>query len=142
MKKFLAFGLVLLLMVASCHALGPVLSALDRVVNDSGQALKIIETTYNVYQADHPLPPAERATFDRLLANAYQQLRTGTRALQDAHDVDQGKYDAAFEDFKIAYAALHDFLKQHGVSPIGDGLVGAGVGADFTPPAAIGYRVR
>lgn len=142
MKKFLTLVLSLALVVCSCHALGPVLSVLDRVVNDSGQALKIIETTYNVYQAQHPVTPEERAVFDRLLAQAYQTLRTGSRALADAHDVDQGKYDAAFEDFKIAYAALHGYLKEHGISPVGAGLVGAGRGGeDFTPPEVIGYRV-
>lgn len=143
MNKFLSLLFFLLLSLTSCHALGPILSAVDGAVHDSGQALAIIETTYNVYQASHPVSPEEHLVFERLLASAEATLRAGTRAVQDLQDVNQGKFDAAFADFRVAYAALHDYLKQHGVSPIGAGLVGAGTpgGDDFPPPAVIGLRV-
>lgn len=138
--SLLACGLCLM----GCAALGPVLSVIDHAVSDSEQVLKVIETTYNVYQTQHPVSPEEHAEFEKLLANAYAYLNTGTRALADAHDVDQGKYDAAYADFKTAYAALSDYLKAHHVSPIGTGIIGASQngGADFPTPEVIGLRVK
>lgn len=142
MNKFLSLLFFLLCSLPSCHALGPILSAMDGAIHDSGQALSIIESTYEIYQIQHPLSPEDRVVFERLLATARAELRLGTRALQDVKDVDQGKLDAAFADFRTAYSALHDYLKKQGISPIGAGLVGAGTagGDDFPPPAVIGLR--
>lgn len=136
---------LLCLCLGGCAALGQALSVLDHAANDSEQVLKIIETTYNVYQTQHPVSAADNAEFERLLASAYATLNAGSRALGVAHDVDQSKYDAAYADFKRAYADLTAYLKAHQVSPVAAGVPGAIAasqsGEDFPTPQIIGLRV-
>lgn len=144
MKKFLALlSLSLLVMVGGCAALGPALSVLDHVANDSESVLKIIETTYNVYETQHPVSPEDNLAFQKILASAYADLNAGTRALSTAHEVDQGQYDAAYADFKKDFADLEAFLKAHHISPIGTGIIGDSQngGQDFPAPAVIGFRI-
>lgn len=150
-RMYHALGLTVLVCalgfgISACAALGTALSVLDHAASDSEQVLKIIETTYNVYQTQHPSSAADNAEFQKLLANAYAYLNTGTRALADAHDVDQGKYDAAYADFKTAFADLTTYLKAHGITPAsvgGPAIVGASQngGQDFPTPEVIGLRV-
>lgn len=144
MKKLLPL-LLLAVSLFSCHALGPALSALDALTNDSQQVLKIVETTFNVYESQHPVEPADRKTFQDLLANAYFALNTASRTLRGADKLNQGEYDAAVADFKKSYEDLTRFLKNKQVSPGSSGLVGASAtanGGEFPVPALIGYRVE
>jgi hypothetical protein len=146
MKKLLPLFLCLMLTlsVTACAGLGAVLRAVDTAVNDSGQALDIIQTTFNVYQSTHEVSPEQRAYFQKLIANAYLTLRTGSQAVAPLKDIDQKEYDAAFKDFKAAYVALRDYLVAEGITPAGVGLVGASqAGGDpFPAPAVIGLRVQ
>lgn len=135
---FLVFGL------SGCAALPSILNAIDHAVTDSDEALKIIETTYNVYQASHPVSPEERGAFEKLMATAYGTLRAGSKLEHDVQSADQGNYDAAFADFKTAFLAIKDYMKAHGISPIGEGLVGVSQ-ADvdgFPTPAVIGLKLK
>ena len=142
MNKFLHLIFVLFFTVG-CAALGPALSKIDTALTDTDQVLKIVETAFDAYQTLHPVSPQDRAEYDRLLATAYQDLNTGERAVADAKQLNQGQYDQAFADFKTAYANLAAYLKAHGVTPVGAGLVGAGTpgGADFPTPRVIGLRL-
>lgn len=144
MNQFLALLLSFLLVLPGCAALASALPFINTALSDSALVLHGIETTFDAYQTGHPLTPADRIEYDRLLATAYQSLSLGARAVADLKEVDQGKYDTAFQDFKIAYAALTAFLKQKGITPLGSGLVGAGTagGEDFPTPRVIGLRVQ
>lgn len=142
MKKLLSLLLVVV-SLTSCHLLGPALSVVDSLVNDSAQVLKIVETTFNVYEADHAVSPEDRKTFQSLLSNAYLALNTATRALRGKDHLDQGEYDAAVADFTQAYANLKRFMGVKRVTPAGVGLVGSSLTADgFPEPALIGYHVQ
>lgn len=146
MTKFYArlASLVLALGLIGCAALPSILNAIDHAVTDSAQALTIIETTYNVYQASHPVSAEDRATFEKLMATAYGALRAGSTATHDAQSADQGNYDAAFADFKTAFLAIKDYMKAHGISPIGEGMVGASQADSdgFPVPAVIGLKIK
>lgn len=135
---FLAVGL------ACCAAFPSILNAIDHAVTDSDQALQLIETTFNVYQTEHAVSPADRAAFEKLLASAYGTLKTGAQIEHDAKDVSQGNFDQAFADFKVAFAALKDYMLAHQISPIGEGLIGAGqADADgFPTPRVIGLKIQ
>jgi hypothetical protein len=146
MNKFYALLFILFgaFVLPNCAALPSILNTVDHAVTDSDVALQIIETAFNVYQADHPVSPADRATFEKLMATAYGTLKTGAQLEHDAKDVSQGNFDQAFADFKVAFAAIKDFMKQKGISPIGEGLVGASQ-ADtdgFPVPLVIGLRLQ
>lgn len=144
MKKLIALLASLALTLAACAALPSLLNAIDHAVTDSNQALEIIETTFNVYQTEHAVTPAERADFEKLLATAYATLKAGSAAEHDAKDVSQGNYDQAFADFKVAFAAIKDYMKAHQISPIGEGMIGArqADGDGFPTPAVIGLRIQ
>ncbi len=146
MNKFYALlaSLFLCLSIAGCAALPAILSTIDHAVTDSDQALQIIETTFNVYQTEHAVSPADRAAFEKLMANAYATLKTGAAIEHDVKSVSQGDYDQAFADFKTAFLAIKDYMKAHQISPIGEGLIGARqADADgFPTPAVIGLRIQ
>lgn len=144
MKKLILLLVAGLLTLAGCAALPSILNAIDHAVTDSNQALQIIETTFNVYQTEHTVTPAERADFEKLMANAYATLKAGSAAEHDAKDVSQGSYDQAFSDFKVAFSAIKDYMKAHQVSPIGEGLIGTSQadGDGFPTPAVIGLRIQ
>lgn len=146
MNKFYALlaKLFLCLSIAACAALPAILNTIDHAVTDSDQALQLIETTFNVYQTEHAVSPADRAAFEKLMANAYATLKTGATVIHDAQSADQGNYDAAFADFKVAFLAIKDYMKAHQVSPIGEGMIGASqADADgFPTPAVIGLKIK
>lgn len=146
MNKFYALLASLLIAVGlvACAALPAILNAVDHAVTDSDQALKIVETTYNVYQTEHPVTPEERAAFEKLLATAYGTLKAGAAAVHDGKAIEQGNYDSAFADFRSAFLAIKDYMKAHAISPIGEGLVGTSQadGDGFPVPAVIGLRVK
>lgn len=146
MNKFYALIAVLLLAsgIAACAALPAILNTIDHAVTDSDQALQLIETTFNVYQTEHAVSPADRAAFEKLMATAYGTLKAGAKLEHDAKDVSQGNYDQAFADFKVAFSALKDYMKAHQISPIGEGMIGASqADADgFPTPAVIGLRIQ
>lgn len=138
---FLIFGSHSL---CGCAALPSILNTIDHAVTDSDEALQIIETAFNVYQIDHPVSPADRATFEKLMANAYGTLKAGAIAEHDVSSVSQGNFDQAFADFKVAFAAIKDFMKARQISPIGQGLVGVSQ-ADvdgFPVPLVIGLKIQ
>jgi hypothetical protein len=138
---FLIFGA---LGLAGCAALPSILTTIDHAVTDADQALQLIETTFDVFQTEHPVSPADRATFEKLLATAYGTLKAGAALEHDAKSVSQGNYDQAFADFKVAFQAIKDYMKAHQISPIGEGMIGASQ-ADvdgFPVPAVIGLRVQ
>jgi hypothetical protein len=143
MNKFLAL-LFALLILPACAALTSALPQINAAISDTTLVLNGIETAVDAYQTAHPLSPADRIEYDQLLAQAYQALSTGTRAVSDLKAVDQGQYDAAFRDFAGAYETLTAFLKLKGVSPLGAGLVGIGVagGGSFPVPRVLGLRVQ
>jgi hypothetical protein len=130
--------------LVACSALASALPFVDSALSETSQVLAFIDTAFDAYQSSHPVTPAERLEYDRLRGACYQALNTGTRAVADLHQIDQGQYDAAFKDFKTAYDALHVYLKAHGISPVGSGLVGAGTkGADdFPEPRVIGLKIQ
>lgn len=144
MNKFYALLANLLFGLAACAALPAILNTIDHAVTDSDQALQLIETTFNVYQTEHAVSPADRAAFEKLMAAAYGTLKDGAAIEHDVKDVSQGNYDQAFADFKVAFAALKDYMKAHQMSPIGEGLIGARqADADgFPTPAVIGLRIQ
>lgn len=143
MKKLLALLMVsaMLLTSAGCSQFGAVLHAVDSAVNDSNQALQFVQTTFNLYASTHKVTPEQEQSFGRLMANALSTLRTGTKAVQVGKDLDQKQYDSAFADFKIAYAALKDYLKAEGITPSSVGLAG-GANDSFPDPAVIGLRIQ
>ncbi len=142
MKPLLALCL-LVLTLTGCAALASAIPVIDAAVTDSGLVLNGIETVFDEYQVAHPVSPEVRSTYDRLLASANQALLLGARTVSDLKQVDQGKYDAAFADFTIAYAALADFLHKQGITPGSAGLVGAGPNSDSFPmPRVIGLRIQ
>ena len=146
MNKFYALlaRIFFVLGLAGCAALPAILNTIDHAVTDSDQALALIETTFNVYQTEHPVTPADRAAFEKLMATAYNTLKTGAKVVHDAQSADQGNYDAAFADFKVAFAAIKDYMKAHQISPIGEGMIGASqADADgFPTPAVIGLKLK
>ena len=140
----LLFILIGALALPNCAALPSILSTIDHAVTDSDQALQIIETVFNLYQTDHTVSPADRASFEKLMATAYGTLKAGAIAEHDVQNVSQGNYDQAFADFKVAFAAIKDFLKARQISPVGQGLVGASQ-ADtdgFPVPLVIGLKIQ
>ena len=150
MKKLWTLLSVLVLVLAiptvtACGAaLATALSTASTIIQDASQALSIIDVAFDAYQSQHPVSAEDRVKFQALLATAYQDLNIGTRAVSDGKEVSQGQFDDAFKDFKVAYAALHDFLKAHGVTPVGAGLVGVGVagGTDFQEPKIFSAKVQ
>jgi len=142
MNKFLAL-LFSLLALSGCAALASALPVINSALTDTTLVLKGIETTFDAYQLAHTVSPTDRAEYARLIATAYKALAVGERAVGDAKQVSQGQYELAFQDFKVAYSALTTFLKEHGVTPVGAGLVGAGTagGDDFPTPRIIGLHV-
>ncbi len=144
-RLFLAIATLLILSAApACAGLAPVLAAVTTAIQDSEQALSLIDLAFNAYQAQHPVSAEDRLKYQALLANAYQALNVGTRAVSDAGKIKQGDLDLAFRDFKTAYQALHGFLIARGITPVGSGLVGVGVagGADFQEPKIFSARVE
>lgn len=137
-------GVLASVSVTGCAALPGILHTIDSAITDSDQALKIVETTFNLYEGDHPVSPAVKATFEKLLAEAYAKLKLGAQAVHDGQDMSQGKYDTAFADFKTAFLSLTSYLKSEGITPIGAGLIGVGPngGQDFPEPAVIGLRIK
>lgn len=135
---------VTLCAVPACAALAPVLAAVTTAIQDSEQALSIIDLAFNAYQTQHPVSADDRVKYQALIAAAYQTLNTGTRAVNDAGKINQGDLDLAFKDFKSAYKALHGFLIDRGITPVGAGMVGVGVagGADFQEPKIFSARVE
>jgi hypothetical protein len=143
LRSLLLVCVLLTLPLSACAGLGAALHAVDSAVNDSSQALNVIQTTFNVYQASHPVSPEQRALFDKLLMSALLTLRTGSAAVAPLHDLDQKQYDAAFKDFRVAYAALRNYLVVQGITPGSVGLVGAGrTSDDFPEPAVLGLHVQ
>ena len=123
MHKRLA--LLLALLLVGCAGFASALTFINTALSDAQEALALIDTAYNAYQETHTVSPADRAEFDKLYSNAMQDLNTGTRLVADAKQIDQGQFDAAFKDFKTDYVALTDYLKAHGITPIGSALPGA-----------------
>lgn len=150
MKKIWLVTCALVLMfaipsVAACGAaLAAVINTATTVIQDASQSLSLIDVAIEAYQTQHPVSAEERVKYEALLANAYQALNTGTRAVSDTKQVSQGQFDDAFKDFKVAYVALHDYLKAKGVTPVGAGFVGVGVagGADFQEPKIFTAKVE
>lgn len=130
--------------LCSCAAIASALPLINSALTDSTLVLRGIETTFEAYQATHAVAPADRAEYELLLANAYKDLQLGERAITDASQLNQGQYDQAFGDFKQAFLALTDFLKQKGITPASSGLVGVGEsGSDsFPTPRVIGLRIQ
>lgn len=142
--SFFLISLAALVAVPGCAGLAPVLAAVTTAIQDSEQALSLIDLAFNAYQTQHPVNAEDRVKYQALLAAAYQTLNTGTRAVSDAGKINQGDLDLAFRDFKSAYKALHDFLIARGITPVGSGLVGVGIagGADFQEPKIFSARVE
>lgn len=139
----LIFGLLTCFSLLGCAALASALPVIESALTDTQLVLKGIETTFDAYQAVHPVAPEVRAHYAQLLASAYQDLTLGERAVADGKAVSQGDYDQAMKDFEASFKALTAYLKSQGITPIGSGLVGVGTagGDDFPTPRAIGLRV-
>jgi|HubBroStandDraft_2_1064218.scaffolds.fasta_scaffold253998_2 hypothetical protein len=143
LHRLAAFCLCVLLLTG-CAGLASALPTIQSALTDSSLVLSDIESVFEGYQATHPITPEVRAEYARLVATANQALLYGGRAVSDLGQVDQGKYDAAFADFRAAYAALTDFLTKQGVTPAGAGLVGSGAPSApaFPVPRVIGLRIQ
>ncbi len=149
MNKFLAllFSLFALTCTTSCAPLMSALPTISTAITDTGLVLQGIQTSVDVFQTIHPLPPAELAQYEQLLSTAYQSLTIAERAVSDLKQIDQAQYDQAFADFKVAFEALAAFLKAKGITPAAP-PAGAFAARTAAPPAAfptprvIGLRVQ
>lgn len=118
-----------------------VLAKVANVISDAGQILTLAELAYQQYARVASPPPEQQATFQNLLAASWRALNVASTAVRGSERLTQGEYDRAFQEFKTAYAALHAFLVQNGVTGA-PGAVGAAPGAGTLPePAALTFRV-
>jgi len=124
----------------------PVLSNVAAVLDDAANILRAIDLTVRsfFFQGD----PDARTKYEKLMAGAYAGLGVATKAIAGLEDLDQAKYDEAFEEFKKAYAELAAYLKESGAlrsSKLRLGASGQSVAGDeieLPEPMALSYRVR
>jgi hypothetical protein len=121
------------------------LAQVANVVNDAGQVLQIAELAYQQYSRLANPPPEQQAQFQGLLSNAWRALNAANAGVRGSQSLSQHEYDAAFAEFRKAYAELHAFLVQQGITGAPSpepGKVGAAGMADLPEPAALTFRVE
>lgn len=117
MIKRLLVTLLALTLLSGCAALVSTLANVQTAITDTEEVLSVIEASYGAFEAVHPLPAADQAEFQTLMATCYKDLNAAQRTVTDLGQVDQGQYDQAFADFKLDFIALLAYLKAHNITP-------------------------
>lgn len=109
---------------------------------DAQAILNVIEVAERAFFVIAPNPDLEKQV-DQGIIDAQLALDAGIRILSGASDLSQDQVDAAFADFRKAYASLLELLKQVGIvtpTPEGHGLMTAR-GIRIPAPLALGKAV-
>lgn len=141
--RYLVAAIVLLLVPVSCASILPALPKIVSVLSDASAVLQIVDTAAQEFFRTHPdIPPETRARYVDLYSKTVSSLNGANHALRGVQDVDQEQYDAAFKEFRAAYADLSVFLKDEGIMT-GSGLKASPEGGeiDLPEPLALTYRV-
>lgn len=91
-----------------------VLSTITTLVQDAEVILETIDAAATVFFIAHPNPTLQ-AQYEADLAKCEAALTTASRAAQGVAALTQDQIDAAFVDFKAAYAALTSLLQSGGI---------------------------
>jgi len=113
----LAFLAVLPFCVASCAALSavvPILAEVATVATNAEAALDVVSQAADTWFISHP-DAARQAAIDRAIAECRLALVAATETAQGAKDLDERQADAAFDEFRKAYADLTKLLTDAGV---------------------------
>ncbi len=130
-RAFVLFACLALPTVTGCAAIS-LLPDVIAAVTDGTQLLDAIDIFINAYFVSHP-NPTEQAKCAAAMAKCRAALNTALRAAQAATALDQGQVDAAFADFKDAYASLLVLVQPYGVVPTHAGNFAASPGTLQVP---------
>ena len=139
--SFIALTLCSPLLSGCWQAAVPIASAIVSVVTDSFAVLNIVERGINTWFRHKPDPEAEAVATD-LLNKAAGALRVASAATRGAESLTQEEYDAAFLEFREAYAELHSFLKSEGILKGNKLGFGPGYEEEIPQPAALDFKVQ
>lgn len=126
LKTWRLLPLVLGMVVLSCTpgqlaAAGDVLDKTARIaaqvskyVADGSNALSLIQEAADLFFMAKPAPDVQAAVNDKIQASRLA-LSGAARATEGVQDLDTGKADAAFAEFRAAFADLEALAKQEGI---------------------------
>lgn len=99
-----------------CAAIMPVIPKIVSVVTDALVIMGIIDGAVQEYFRTHPNTPPEVIKKYRTVYNkAMNALNSAQHALEGVEDLDQDQYDAAFNEFKLAFIELKELLSKEGL---------------------------
>lgn len=144
MRPYL-LAFLLLFFVPACSlwaAAAPALPIIAAVLADASQTLEIIDATVREWQR-RTNPPAElMARYDRARRGAYAALSSATRTVRGVEDLDQEQYDAAFYEFRKAYAELERFMAESGAANGGALKASGGPPEPLPKPLALTTKIE
>lgn len=147
MKTWLArLGLVLscscvAVPTVGCAALLSSLPAISAVVTDAMSVLEVIDAGARDWFRSHPdLGQVQQAYLDAY-AKAVNALNAANHVLAGATHITQEQFDAAFAEFRQAFAELRNVLELNGILQ-GNTLMVGQTPVAIPEPAALTYQVR
>ncbi len=139
--RFLVPVALVLLLSVGCSSLLPAVIDVMRGVSDATQILGAIEAAERVWFASHPAADVQ-AKIDQAIAATHLALATAMRATQGVKDLTDDQWDAAFLDFRQAYAGLQVLLKEAGILHDGGKIAVARGGIEVVIPQPIAMARR
>lgn len=120
----------------------PVIAQIVSVIADANAVLDTIDVVaQDVFRRTNASEEV-RAKYQDVLLKAYTALNAAAKAVSGANELTQEEYDAAFAQFKLAYAELKSLIQSFGiVTP--DGLLASSPSAVvLQDPLALTYKVE
>lgn len=141
-KLLLAICLVVAAPAATgCAAVAAALPVLTAVVTDAFAVLSVIDGAARHWFTLHPNKEVERHYLE-VYTKTIKALNAANHALAGAKNLDQDQYDAAFAEFRDAYAELMELLERHGISEQQKLKLSDGSTVHLPEPLALTHRVE
>lgn len=140
MRALLLAIILAIVPVAGCsllHAAVPVLTDIARIIIDAQSTLEVIDAGVQDWLVITKQSDEVRSRYEKIRARCHSALNVAAKGVAGATELDQGKYDAAFRDFRAAWVELEKFLKDTGA--LSGKRLGLG-GKDYPEPAALTYK--
>lgn len=141
MRKILAFCTALALGTSGCAAFVSALPKVIAAVTDALQVVDAIEDFVKTYFQIKPNGPLEMKV-DAAIKRTKQALNLALRTTNGADKLSQDQIDAAFAEFRAAYAELLNLVEPLGVHQKGEILRASPDGGGLVVPEPMALKLK
>jgi hypothetical protein len=128
--------------VVSCAAIMPLIPEIVSVIDNAFFVMNVIDKAVDEWHQNHPdADPRFFSDYRLAYVKTETALDAARKAMQGSTALDQKSYDAAFADFKNAYADLVILLSNQGIAKDGKLMASGSYSIPLPQPKAMTYQV-